>query len=121
MASKTFTRTTSRTREYREGWGVHVLTVHAADSDDVAEIDVSVVRIADDTVTHLIGGAWCVALDGYYVPAENFEDVPDLTRDDAHDLRSRWFATEEEARAWAHHVESRWARPEPWCAFVVEA
>ena len=102
------------------GWGVSITPVWDEDEESVHDIDVNVVEIRQDAV-RIIGAVPCVVIDEAfrtYVPVENFRKVPDLSVDDTHDLRTRWFATEREAREHAASVEDRWRNPEPWCAFV---
>ena len=120
MSNEPFTLTREVSETYRAGWGVSVSAVYESEYDDsIADIDVEVVEITRER-TQLVGGAWCVPLSAprSFMPVENFRDVEELTHDDAHDLRSRWFATEAEARAHAADVEVTWQNPEPWRSFV---
>lgn len=117
----TFELTATRSIVVKEGWGVSVIPIWDNDEgeqiDRIVEIIVNVVKISRETVTEF-AGAWCV-MDGItYVPVENFKELSDLTTDDTHDLRTRWFATEQEARAHAKSVEDRWNHPQPWESFV---
>jgi hypothetical protein len=117
----TFTLTKEVTETFDEGWGVDVVPIWDWDIDEkISEIHVSVAEIKAD-FAKLIGGQWCVSFDGksLWVPIANFEHVDDLRSDDTHDLRSRWFETEAEARAHAGWVEKVWANPEPWRSFVM--
>jgi hypothetical protein len=110
-------------RKYREGWGVEIVAIWAGESDEpecdrISDIDVIVVRIHPDN-GRTVGGVYCMAAgDNFYVPVENFRQLDDLSQDDTHDLRTRWFATEEGARAHAKFTEERWANPSPWESFV---
>jgi hypothetical protein len=114
----TYTVTTTTEHTFREGWGVFVDPCFDHETDLVAEIDVTVVPITEAGTT-ISGNVPCVAVwPGAFVPVENFANVPDLATDDTHDLRSRWFATEEEAREHAADVEQSWRHPNPWQSFV---
>jgi hypothetical protein len=114
-------------RTYRAGWGVAVNEVWSGDDDPtehIEAIDVEVVRI-DADAARIIGGVPCVQtadeVEQYAIwhPIENFRDLPDLTGDDSHDLRDRWFATEQEAREHAARVRREWDNPLPWQPFAV--
>lgn len=108
---------------YRPGWGVSVTPIFQTDDDTeevtgVADIHVDIVRIEESAV-QIVGGVPCVRVDAnFFVPLDNFQQVDDLAHDDTHDLRTRWFATEEEARAHAASVQSTWDHPKPWESFV---
>lgn len=120
--SSEFSVTTQRTQTFRAGWGVSVVAVWSGDEDEgperVADIDVSVVEIREDAV-QIIGGAPCIQIAAnMYVPIENFRELPELSEDDTHDLRDRWFATEQEARAHAANVQRTWDHPPVWVSFV---
>jgi hypothetical protein len=115
--SDTFTITHTITHTFRAGWGVDVLPIFDDETDAVTEIEVSVVRIAEDTVV-MHGDVPCVRGEGYDIPVSNFDDTGDLWADDTHDLRTRWFATEAEARAHARSVQATWDSPAPWVSFV---
>jgi hypothetical protein len=116
---KQFTLTTKHEHTFTEGWGVSVDPVYSGEEDDsVADIDVTVVAI-DRADAVLVGDVWCVAIaPRVYVPIDDFQHVDDLTVGDTHDLRTRWFATEEEAREHADGVEATWRNPSPWESFV---
>lgn len=120
-APRTFTVQLTRTETYEEGFGVHVSPIWGGEDEEVdrvVDIDVSVVPIREDLVS-IVGGVACVQVyERAYSPVENFLHAEDLTQDDTHDLRSRWFATEQEAKDHAEYTLSRWAHPEPWCSFV---
>ena len=94
--------------------------IYDDESERVSDIEVYIVEISPENA-RIIGGVACVFVGqnhNYGCPIENFLDVPDLTEDDTHDLRSRWFATREEAEGHAEAVKELWARPNPWTAFV---
>lgn len=122
MASFTLTREVTET--FDEGWGVEVIPIWVGEDDgpeQVADIDVMTYRITAQDA-RLIGGAWCVTQEmggGLWgCPIANFLHAEDLPQDDTHDLRSRWFATEQEAEDHARSTIERWMNPEPWCSFV---
>ena len=110
-------------RTYREGWGVSVCPIWAGEDenpecDRIAEIEVFVIRLHPDN-GRLVGSAYCMQQgDSPNVPVENFRPLDDLRTDDTHDLRDRWFATEDEARAHARYTAARWANPSPWESFI---
>lgn len=119
----TFDVTTTRTRTFTQGWGVHVIPIWDTDDDGndtgrISAIEVGVARIAADTV-EIVGGVPCV-LDssGINVPVENFATLNDLSVGDTHDLRTRFFETESEAREHAEWTQNRWDNPSPWESFV---
>lgn len=117
---ETFELIQRRTLVVKEGWGVNVTPIYGGEEfDQIVEIDVNVVEIRRELCSE-VGGVWCVAdIEGIsFVPVENFQDVSDLTQDDTHDLRTRWFATEFAARIWAESVRNRWDHPQPWESFV---
>jgi hypothetical protein len=119
----TFDLEVTRTITISEGWGVTCMPIWAADDDPpehITEVEVFVAEITHERC-ELIGGAWCVLVeDGQlWVPVENFQKLPELTTDDTHDLRTRWFATEAEAREHADWVVKRWEKPAVWESFVV--
>jgi hypothetical protein len=118
---RTFTITTSTTRTYKEGWGVACVPIYNGEEydDSIADIEVLIVRIAESAVRE-IGGTPCVRPDGesMWFPVVNFQELEELWEDDTHDLRDRWFATEEEARGHADYTLKRWRNPEPWESFV---
>ena len=106
---------------YTEGYGVYVIPIWSGEDEPehVSDIEVGVVKLAP-THEHIIGGAICAKIgDKFYVPMENFQRLEDLTVDDTHDLRDRWFASKTEADDYAFHVERRWQYPQPWESFVV--
>ncbi len=110
----------TRNIKVEEGWGVDVTPIFSDEQDDshVADIDVTVVQITKDNLEK-IGGVWCVKLgENYHVPVESFKHLDKLWQDDTHDLRTRWFATEQEARDHAEYTLSRWKNPNPWESFV---
>lgn len=124
---KTFTVHHTRDIEVEEGWGVHVTPIFEHEDDEpeygrVSKIIVEVVRIAADEIVYTYGGMPCVRTNEggtpLHVPVENFAHVDDITHDDTHDLRTRWFATEDAARGHARHTEERFANPSPWESFV---
>jgi hypothetical protein len=126
--SKTFTITIPRTYTYQGGWGVFVNCVYdyedengnelSPDTARITDIDVEVVQISEGRVA-VVGGAACVfGPSEVGVPVDSFLDVPDLTEDDTHDLRSRYFPTRDAAEEWAGHVRQLWKHPNPWTAFV---
>lgn len=120
----TFTVTTTRTHTFRQGWGVFVDTIYdwneeTNEPNGVSEIGPVVVCIVPDAVA-IVGGASCISTDFGWVPVENFANVGDLTQDDSHDLRTRWFATREEAESHAAFVRSTWDNPAPWVSFIVD-
>ena len=111
-----------QTSTYREGFGVYVESVWSSDDryrDSITDVETMIVRIAPDTI-RVIGGFACVWTPTIGdVPVENFLEVDDLTVDDTHDLRCRWFATEDEARDHAKNVDRKWRNPAPWESFVI--
>jgi hypothetical protein len=124
----TFELIATRKIVVKEGWGVDVTPIYADEDGDydekIVDINVSICHIVQENVKE-VGGAWCLGTQtlagkwsGFYVPVENFQFVPDLNEDDTHDLRTRWFATEDDARAHAETVKSRWEHPEVWESFV---
>lgn len=122
MPNKYFTLPSGKPQTFAEGWGVFVLPMFANgeyySEDTIEEIEVSVVEINEANASNYVSTNFCVSVDGMYVPVENFAQVNDLNNDDHHDLRTRWFATEEEAREHARWVEQRWNNPEPWASFI---
>lgn len=117
---KQFTVTVPRDYTFEEGWGVHIISIWAGDDEPerIVEIEVSVVAITEAGV-RIVGGAPCVQVeDNLYCPIENFQREVSETYDDTHDLRSRWFATEDEARVHARYTRSRWENPAVWESFV---
>lgn len=124
MANREFQVTVPRAYKFREGWGVAVDVIWEGEDEDgniserVADISVFVTEIREDRV-RIVGGVPCVqVLEEYHMPVENFQEVEDLPYDDQHDLRTRWFATEEQARDHAEDVESTWRNPAPWQSFI---
>jgi hypothetical protein len=109
-------------RTYRTGWGVAVLEIWSGEDEQperITAIEVEVVRIGISNV-RIIGGAPCVSGGpDIWHPVDNFRDLPDLTTGDSHDLRDRWFATEQEAREHAARVRHEWDNPLPWQPFAV--
>lgn len=122
--NKEFTVTVPRNFTFREGWGVLIDPVFEGDTefenDKVADIDVGIVPIREDLV-EIIGNTPCMPVpevDKHFVPIENFQDVSDLWQGDTHDLRTRWFATEGEAKSHVVRTMARWNNPEPWESFI---
>lgn len=101
---------------FKEGWGVSVTVI--GDEDQITDISVSVVEITALNAV-VVGNILCVKNeDNHAIPIENFDaDVPE-TPNDTHDLRSRWFATQEEAETYARFTANRWRNPQPWESFV---
>ena len=121
--NKEFTVVHRRQITVREGWGVEIVPLWGEREDGseyVSEIETDVVRVAPDTIVYSSSdGVPCVqTASNFFVPVENFKDLPDLDTDDTHDLRTRWFATEYEARDHAEYTKSRFANPQPWESFV---
>jgi len=117
MSIETITRQVCRDVSYETGWGVACLIIWD-DEDRVSDVEIVVVEIAPAT-EKVLGGVLCVSIGpDMNIPIQNFEHVEDLATDDTHDLRDRWFATEDEAREHARYTVDRWANPEPWCSFV---
>lgn len=54
----------------------------------------------------------------FWVPVENFKDVPELWQDDTHDFRTRWFSTKEEAEKHIEYTMKRYRHPQPWESFI---
>lgn len=105
---------------YRDGWGVHVEPIWSGEDEPehVSDIEVALVQLAP-TAEHIVGGRICARVwQDAYVPMGNFQPLEDLTGDDTHDLRSRWFASRSEAEEYAAYVERRWRNPAPWESFV---
>jgi hypothetical protein len=105
---------------YREGWGVCIVPMWSGEDEPehVSDIEVEVVRLGPTTEV-IVAGALCVQVwPNAYVPMENFQPLDDLTVDDTHDLRLRWFARETDARAHAEYTLQRWKNPQPWESFV---
>lgn len=117
--TETFTVNVPHT--YRTGWGVAVTETWSGEDEPehITAIEVEVVRIADDAPHAVISGQPCVRGESMWYPIDSFADVPDLTTDDSHDLRMRWFATEQEAREHAGRVRHEWDNPLPWQPFAV--
>lgn len=123
----TFTVTTTHEHTFTEGWGVSINAIWSGGDEDgpeyVSDIDVAVVRITADTV-EVIGEVPCVKLDPTspnnrtWVPVANFKVEAARQYDDTHDLRDRWFATEEQAKHHANYTLQRWRNPRPWESFV---
>jgi hypothetical protein len=120
----TFTLTKEVTETFSEGWGVAVEPLYEIDEEEVnwderiCDVVATVVRI-DKDAAELIGGVWCVSDEvGHWFPIENFEERDDLTQDDTHDFRDRWFATEDAAREHATYTVNRFQNPSPWESFV---
>ena len=117
-----FKITIPHTYTFKEGWGVFVEPEYSGEDDRlgprVTDIHVEVVRIDKEHV-EVIGGLPCVwtSLD-IGVPVKSFLDVLDLTEDDTHDLRCRYFATKSAAEEGATTVKDLWEHPNPWTAFV---
>lgn len=112
-------------RTFKEGWGVVVTPIYDWDEETdqlkgISSIDVDVVRIDENTVEVLDGTPVVAIPDVYaaYMPVENFLDEPDLTVGDTHDLRTRWFPTEQAARDHAQYTRKRWDHPQIWESFV---
>ena len=103
----------------KEGYGTYFIPIWSSEDEDrIADVAGGVVRIAPDTVT-VIGGEACVkAEDDLYIPVTEFRELEDLPYDDTHDLRNRWFASEEEAREHLEYTLSRFQNPLPWESFV---
>lgn len=89
------------------------------DSDRIVEVISSVSRIASDTVK-IVGSVPCIPLEDSvsWVPVSNFRASVDDSFGDTHDLRSRWFASEAEAREHVRWTMARWNNPQPWEVFV---
>ncbi len=95
--------TAPRTYMFEEGWGVDVSPIWSgedAKSERIVEIDVSVIPIRETDV-QIIGEVPCVKVPGtshIFIPIGNFAHVENLTENDTHDLRSRYFETQAEGR-----------------------
>lgn len=122
-----FAVTSSRQIKLEEGWGVIWMPVWEGGEDmpsRIAEIYPYYGRIYPDTIEYRGGvpGIMCTSptdeADQIFVPADSFEKVGDLTEDDTHDFRSRWFATEEEAKDHITFTLNRFNHPSPWESFV---
>lgn len=97
-------------------WGVLVDVYYAdADTDQIDDIEVSVHELIPHDASEFEGVR---VTPSYYVPFECFRPLPDITYGDTHDLRTRRFETEQEARDHAEAVERRWRHPAPWESFV---
>lgn len=103
----------------KEGYGVYFIPIWDGDDDNrIADVVGGIVRIAPDTIT-IVAGEPCVeAEDNFYIPATEFRELEDLPYDDTHDLRGRWFASEEEAREHLEYTLRRFRNPLPWESFV---
>lgn len=118
------TVTIPRTYTFETGWGVWISPVwefneQAGEAEGVADIDAGVVRI-DQAAVEIIGGAPSVAIgDRMYWPIENFEAEVRMANGDQHDLRSRFFETEDEAREHLAYTLAKWANPQPWESFIL--
>lgn len=122
--TREFTVSITRDYTFREGWGVYVEPLWAIDEDDnesIAEITVEVLPIRESDVV-VVGGAACLRLgQDAYVPVDNFERLGgpgEVEYGDTHDLRSRYFETEQEARDHAEFTEQRFRHPQPWESFI---
>jgi hypothetical protein len=124
--SKTFTVNVPVT--FQEGFGVACIAKCANcnpcydDEGVITDIEVQVVPITKALVC-IVGGVPCVPLSSggitvAYYPVENFRALTNLTADDTHDLRNRFFETEKEAQEHAQFVQRRWNNPAPWESFV---
>lgn len=120
---ETFTVTIPRTYTFETGWGVWLSAVYDFDEETnteggIADVDGGVVRIEASAV-EIIGGAPCVLIGSrMYWPVQNFERIEDQANGDEHDLRSRFFETEDQARDHLSYTLKRWANPSPWESFV---
>lgn len=123
METTKFTVTVPRTYTFETGWGVWFLAVYDYDEETdteggITDVDGGVVRIEASAV-QIIGGSPCVLIGRrMYVPVENFERIEDETNGDTHDLRSRFFESEDDAREHLDYTLKRWANPQPWESFV---
>ena len=111
--SREFTLKREIVETFKEGWGVAIDPIFDEDTERVVDIDFDILPITEQDAV-LIGNVWCVG----HTPIVNFVDVEDLTQDDTHDLRTRWFAIEEEARTHALNVLETWQNPPVWVSFV---
>lgn len=121
--TKTFKVTQIIEHEFEGGYGVYFAPVFTGEDepnpDAIVDVDGGIMRIAPHTVREF-GGALCVVEeDGKFgIPVENFQKLDDLWTDDTHDLRDRFFETEEEAKAHLEYTLERFANPAPWESFI---
>lgn len=117
------TVTIPRTYTFETGWGVWLSPVYEWNDDTnsgegICDVDGGVVRI-DPAAVQIVGGIPCLAIgDRMFWPVENFEHIDDHANDDEHDLRSRFFETEDEARDHLAYTLTRFANPSPWESFI---
>lgn len=104
---------------YREGYGVAFVPVWDEDTEQVSDVISVVVEISPRTVWTIEGMACVADADGCMYPVDNFRELDDdLDVDDTHDLRDRWFATEDEARDHERDTMARYRNPLPWESFL---
>ena len=85
------------------GWAADVLLVWESEDDErIADVEIDVYEVGPGRVSYL----------------PHASQVKELWEDDTHDLRSRIFDTEAEAREWADYTLDRFHNPQPWEAFV---
>lgn len=103
------------------GWGVVFLPSWEGEeeSEQLADVESAVVRVARETVVVTSGGRLCVDTDFGLLPAEEIVEREDLAQDDTHDFRPRLFPTEAEAVAHRDYTMDRWRNPCVWESFVV--
>lgn len=119
MANTEHTFTYTKTLKYEEGWGVSINPIYDEETNSVVSIDVEVFAIFPENIV-VVGEIPCIKSPSsdYYVPVDNFKHLDDLPYDDHHDLRTRWFATHEEAQQHCKDTIQRWKHPLPWESFV---
>ncbi len=107
------------------GWGVWVDVIWDGDDEEmvsVSDCEVIVMEISKQTVFVDNGIVWVELnrgeCDSLRFPVDRFARVDDLHQDDTHDLRCRWFETEQQAIDHAQSVQQTWANPNPWTSFV---
>ncbi len=120
--AKEFTVTRIRTITLKEGYGVWFIPVYAGEDspnpDAVVDVDAAIVRISPDTIV-MLHGEPCIPIgNNCFIPAATFQEREELACDDTHDLRNRWFETEQEAREHMEYTLRRWKHPQPWESFV---
>lgn len=118
---------TITTTLYKPGFGVFFEPIYQEEDwgEKITDIVPYMVEIIPENIVDISGVA-CVPVnteeerkeDRFFVPIANFKDVPDLTEDDTHDFRSRWFATNKEAVEHIEYTMKRYRHPQVWESFI---
>jgi hypothetical protein len=92
-----------------------------SDEDEaIADVEAVVYHVTPEAVETIDGDVYVKVGPDTYLPAvvPHDEELGTLWEGDTHDLRSRLFDTEQEARARAEEVTYGFHHPEPWQSFV---